>query len=123
MKIILNQSFMSMEKDSLKNLQAILVQKKKTNTKTLSWGSEFPSVTGPQRGCDTVYQPRRCLLPNTKGIDAENFDDLFHLFLDDEIMNIIVYHTNNKIKDTISHLKKNLKFVDNLSKYPQSKRD
>ena len=72
----------------------------------MSWGSEFPSVTGRQRGCDTVYQPRSCLLPNTKAIDAENFDDLFHLFFDDEIMNIIVYHTNNKIKDTISHLKK-----------------
>ena len=103
MKTILNQSFMSMENDSLKNLQAILVQKKtKKNTKTLSWGSEFPSVTGRQRECDTVYQPRSYLLPNTKAIDAENFDDLFCLFFDDGTTNIIVYHTNNKI----SHLKK-----------------
>ena len=36
-------------------------------------------------------------------------------------MNIIVYHTSNKIKDAISHLKKNPKFVENLSKYPQVK--
>ena len=91
MKIILKQSFMSMEKDSLKNLQAILVQKKQNkNTKTLSWGSQSPSVTGRQRGCDTVYQPRSCLLPNTKAIDAEDFDDQFHLLFDNEIMNIIV---------------------------------
>ena len=54
MRIILNQSFMSMEKDNLKNLQAILVLKKTKNTKTLSWGSEFPSVTRRQRGFDTV---------------------------------------------------------------------
>ena len=87
----------------------------------MSWGSGFPSVTGCQRGCDTVYQPRSCLLPKTKAIDAENFDDLFYLFFDDEIMNIILYHTNNKIKDIISHLKKNRKFVENLSKYPQIK--
>ena len=88
------------------------------NTKTLSWGSEFPS--GRQRGYDTVYQPRSCLLTNTKTINAENFDDLFYLFFD-QIMNIIVYHANSKIKDTISHLKKNPKFVENLSKYPQVK--
>ena len=77
-------------------------KKNKKNTKTLSQGSEFPSVTGRQRECDTVYQPRSYLLPNTKAIDAENFDDLFCLFFDDGTMNIIVYHTNNKI----SHLKK-----------------
>ena len=106
-----------MEKDILKKLQAILVQKKPQNTKTLSWGSEFPSVTRRQRGCDTVYQPRSCLLPNTKAIDAENFDDLFHLFFDDEIMNIIVYHTNNKIKDTVLHLNKNPKKLLWLSTY------
>ena len=85
----------------------------------MSWGSECPSVTGRQHGCDIVYQPRSCLLPNIKAIDAENFDDLFHLCLDDEIINIIVYHANNEIKDTISHLKKNPKFAENLSKYPK----
>ena len=72
----------------------------------MSWGSESLSVTGRQRGCDIVYQPRSSLLPNTKAIGAENFGDLFHLFFDDEIINIIVYHTNNKIQDT-----------ENLSKY------
>ena len=36
-------------------------------------------------------------------------------------MNIDVYHTNNEIKDTISHFKTNLKCVENLSKYPQVK--
>ena len=55
--------------------------KKNKNTKTLSWGSEFPSVTGCKRGYDTVYQPRSCLLPNTNAIDAENFDDYFIWFL------------------------------------------
>ena len=112
-----------MEKDSLKKIRAILVQKKNKNTKTLSWVSEFSAVTGRQRGCDTVYQPRSCLLPNTKAIDAENFDNLFHLFFDDELMNIIVYHTINKIKDTISHLKKKSKIFRRFEQIPPSKRD
>ena len=113
---------MSMEKHSLKNLQA-WSKKKKKNTKTLSWGSEFPSVTGCQRGCDTVYQPRSCLSLNTKAIDADIFDDLFHLFFDDEITNIIVYHTNNKIKDTISHFKKKSKICRKFEQIPPRKRD
>ena len=46
---------------------------------------------------------------------------LFFVFFDDEIIKIIVDHTNSKIKDTISHLKKSPKFVENLSKYPQVK--
>ena len=100
-------------KGQFEEFTGYLGPKKNKNTKTLSWGSEFPCVTRRQRGCDTVYQPRSCLLPKTKPIDAENFDDLFHLFFDDEIM--------NKIKDTISYLKKNPKFVENLSKYPQVK--
>ena len=108
-------------KGQFEEFTGYLGPKKPKNTKNLLLGSEFPSVTGRQRGCDTVYQPKSCLLPNAKSIDAENFDDLFHLFFDDEIMNIIVYHTNNKIKAAISHLKKNPKFVENLSKYPQVK--
>ena len=27
------------------------------NTKTISWESEFPSVTGRQRTCDTIHRP------------------------------------------------------------------
>ena len=31
------------------------------NTKTISWDSEFPSVTGRQRTCDTIHRPISCL--------------------------------------------------------------
>ena len=77
------------------------------NTKTISWDSEFPSVTGRQRTCDTIHRPISCLLPNTKASNIETFDDTFHLFFDDEIMDMIVHNTNNKIRETLSRLRNN----------------
>ena len=41
------------------------------NTKKILWDSEFPSVTGRQRTCDTIHRPIICLLSNTK---ASNID-------------------------------------------------
>ena len=56
-------------KGQFEEFTGYLGPKRNKNTKTLSWGSKFPSVTGRQRGCDTVYQPRSCLLLNTKAIE------------------------------------------------------
>ena len=39
-------------------------QKTNKNTKTISWDSEFPSVTDRQRTCDTIHRPISCLLQN-----------------------------------------------------------
>ena len=36
------------------------------NTKTISWNSEFLSITGRQRTCGTIHRPISCLLLNTK---------------------------------------------------------
>ena len=69
------------------------------NTKTISWDSEFPSVTGRQRTCDTIHRSISCLLPNTKASNIETFDGTFHLFFDDEIMDMVVHNTNNKIRE------------------------
>ena len=48
-----------------------------------------------------------CFLPNTKASVIETFDDTFHLFFDDEIMDMIVHNTNNKIRETLSRLRNN----------------
>ena len=44
---------------------------------------------------------------NTKASNIETFDDTFHLFFDDEIMDMIVHNTNNKIRETLSPLRNN----------------
>ena len=91
------------------------------NFKTISWDSEFPSVTGRQRTCDTIHRPISCLLPNTKASNIETFDDTFHLFFDDEIMDMIVHNTNNKIRETLSRLKNNHPAFINSNKNPYVK--
>ena len=77
------------------------------NTKTISWDSEFASVTGRQRTCDTIHRPISCLLPNTKASNIETFDDTFYLFFDDKIMNMIVHNTDNKIRERLLRLRNN----------------
>ena len=47
------------------------------------------------------------MLPNTKASVIETFDDTFHLFFDDEIMDMIVHNTNNKIRETLSRVRNN----------------
>ena len=77
------------------------------NTKTITSDSEFPSVTGRQRTCDTIRRPISCLLPNAKASNIETFGHTSHLFFNDEIMDMIVHNTNNKIRETISSLRYN----------------
>ena len=91
------------------------------NTKTISQDSEFPSVTGRQRTCDTIHRPISCLLPNTKASNIETFDDTFHLFFDDKIMDMIVHNTNNKIREILSRLRNNHPAFINSNKNPYVK--
>ena len=93
--------------ENFETFTGYLGPKTNKNTKALSWDSEFPSVTGLQRTCDTTHQPISCLLPNTKASNIETFGDAFHLFFDDEIMNMIVHNTNNKIREALSSLRNN----------------
>ena len=80
--------------------------KSNKNTKPISWESDFPSISGRQRACDTVFQPRSCLLPNTKAVnDVRSFANTFHLFFDEHIMDVIVNKTNTKIANTLSRLR------------------
>ena len=88
------------------------------NFKTISWDSEFPSVTGRQRTCDTIHRPISCLLPNTKASDIETFDDTFHLFFYDEIIDMIVH---NKLRERLSRLKNNHPAFINSNKNPYVK--
>ena len=81
--------------------------KTKNNTKKISWDSEISSVTGRQGTCDTIHRPIRYLLPNTKALNIETFDDTFHLFFDDEIMDMIVHNINDEIRETLSRLRNN----------------
>ena len=88
--------------------------------KTISWDSEFPSVTGRQRTCDTIHRPISCLLPNTKASDIETFDDTFHLFFYDEIIDMIVH---NKLRERLSRLKNNHPAFINSNKKPLCERN
>ena len=61
------------------------------------------------------------MLPNTKASNIETFDDTFHLFFDDEIMDMIVHNTNNKIRETLSRLRNNHPAFINSNKNPYVK--
>ena len=47
------------------------------------------------------------MLPNTKVSNIQAIDDTFHLFFNDEIMDMIGHNTNNKITKTLSRLRNN----------------
>ena len=51
------------------------------------------------------------MLPNTKTSNIGTFDDTFHLFFDDEIMDMIVHDTNNKIRETSRLRNNHLAFI------------
>ena len=61
------------------------------------------------------------MLPNTKASNVETFEETFHLFFDDEIMDMIVHNTNNKIRETLSCLRNNLPAFINCNKNPYVK--
>ena len=61
------------------------------------------------------------MLPNTKASNIETFDDTFHLFFDDEIMDMIVHNTNNKIRETLSRLRNNHPTFINSNENPYVK--
>ena len=58
------------------------------------------------------------MLPNTIVSNIETFDDKFHLFFDDEIMDIIIHNTNNKTRETLSCLRNNHPALINSNKNP-----
>ena len=47
-----------------------------------------------------------CLVQNTKAGEIEKTKENFHLFFDENILNKIVDHTKNRIKDTITDLQR-----------------
>ena len=61
------------------------------------------------------------MLPNTKASNIETLDDTFHLFFDDEIMDMIVHNINNKIRETLSRLRNNHPAFINSNKNPYVK--
>ena len=61
------------------------------------------------------------MLPNTKASNKETFDDTFHLFFNDEIMDMIVHNTKNKIGETLSRLRNNHPAFINSNKNPYVK--
>ena len=58
------------------------------------------------------------MLPNTKASDIETFDDTFHLFFYDEIIDMIVH---NKLRERLSRLKNNHPAFINSNKNPYVK--
>ena len=50
---------------NFKTFKRYLISKTNNNTRTISWHSEFLSVTGCQRTCDTTHRPISCLLQNS----------------------------------------------------------
>ena len=63
--------------------------------------------------CDTITGRTSCLVLNTKATEIENIEDTFHLVFDDNIMNKLAYHTNNRINDPTDTLR--LIDVDSMS--------
>ena len=65
--------------------------------KMIFWTSEQLVTTGKEHTCDTVTGRTSCLISNMKATEIENIEDTFHLFFDDNMMNKIGNHTNNRI--------------------------
>ena len=59
------------------------------NTEKVYWVSNPPNDIGHQRACDTVKGRVSCILPNTAVKTAKSHKDIFRLFFDSDIMNII----------------------------------
>ena len=77
---------------------------KDPKTEKVYWVSDPPNDVGRQRACDTVKGRGSCMLPNTAAKTAETHEDIFGLFFDSDIMNIIAEKTNLRIQDTIDSL-------------------
>ena len=63
--------------------------------------SSSPNDIGCQRACDTVKGRVSCILPNTAAKTAESHEDIFGLFFDSDIMNIIAKNTSLRIQGNI----------------------
>lgn len=61
---------------------------------------------GWQRRCDTITRITRWLAPNTKATEIEKKEHTFYLFLDDNLMNKNLYHTKNRINETVARLQR-----------------
>ena len=77
---------------------------KDPKTEKVYWVSDSPNDVGRQRACDIVKGRISCILPNTAARTAESHEDIFGLFFDSDIMNIIAEKTNLGIQDTIDSL-------------------
>ena len=77
---------------------------KDPKTEKVYWVSDPSNDVGRQRACDSVKAKVSCILPNTAAKTAESHEDIFGLFFDSDIMNIIAEKTNLRIQDTIDSL-------------------
>ena len=78
--------------------------KKNPTTETVLWSNKKPERVGRQRSCDILPrgpQPST-LLPPASGI--ESMRDTFHVLFTDEMTELVINNTNNKIR----HIKENL---------------
>ena len=73
---------------------------KDPRTEKVYWVSDPSNDVERQRACDTIKGRVRCILPNTAAKTAESHKDIFGLFLDSDIMNIIAEDKYSWIKTT-----------------------
>ena len=84
--------------------------KKDKNTKKLIFATEQPVLNGR---CDTITTRTSCLIPNSDASKIENLEGAFHLYFNNEIIELIVQHTNNKIHESIARHQENASFQEN----------
>ena len=85
-------------------LTGYLGPKKNSATETVLWSNKKPEKVGRQRNCDILPRSSHpsTLLPPASGI--ESIRDAFHVLFTDEITELVINNTNDKIR----HIKENL---------------
>lgn len=75
---------------------------KNPKTEKNIWTNETPSLVGRQRACDVITSPVACLQSN---IDITSEMDAFDLFIDREMIDLLVDKTNIRIRDRTEKIK------------------
>jgi len=88
-------------------LTGYLGPKSKATTEKIFWTNEPYTHVGRQRACDVITDNVSTIRRNTKR--ADSIRDVFELFMDEDMITLIVHKTNLKIDEIIKNLPETIK--------------
>jgi len=92
---------------NFETLTGYLGPKSKATTEKIFWTNEPYTHVGRQRACDVITDNVSTIRRNTKR--ADSIRDAFELFMDEDMITLIVHKTNLKIDEIIKNLPETIK--------------